>query len=387
MAQDQCSSGKYGILQKMTKNSYNKSLPAAQSKFPPRADGRDAAPYLDFNTWLRQRFGERVQKITVDAGLTCPNRDGNRGTGGCIYCNERGSGTGQAARGLSLTEQIQRARTHIIRRYKAHKYLVYFQSYSNTYAPVQRLRELYDEALSAASGIVGLSIGTRPDCVDEEKLALLGRYGRERMVWLEYGMQSIHDRTLARINRGHDAACFRRAVDLARRHPLLICAHVILGLPGESREDMMESARAVAEMELDGVKLHLLYVIKGTELERMHRRGDYRCLTRDGYVDLVCEFIERLPRKTVIQRVTGEPHSAELAAPQWSLDKRGVIKQISETFVKRGVGQGGFDSLSLPPGDPRSARRIRPHRQDRPSPDGSGSPCTGRNARRIRETR
>ena len=171
--------------------------------------------YTDLNTYLRRLFGCRVQKISIDAGFSCPNRDGRLSTGGCIYCNARGSGTGAHDGGLSVTDQIQAAKAGLIRRYKAKKFIAYFQAYTNTYAPVSTLERLYSEALAVAD-VVGLSIGTRPDCVDEPVLALLQEYARNRLIWIEYGLQSVHDRTLARINRGHDMACFRQALSLTR---------------------------------------------------------------------------------------------------------------------------------------------------------------------------
>ncbi|WP_373500009.1 TIGR01212 family radical SAM protein [Desulfococcus sp.] len=296
-------------------------------------------PYRDFNTWLREQFGERVQKITVDAGLTCPNRDGRAGRGGCIYCNARGSGTGGHARGLSITRQIRNSRHVIARRYKARKFLVYFQSFSNTYAPLDTLRGMYDEALAAVDGIVGLSVGTRPDCVDEPVLELLQAYAEHAMIWVEYGLQSIHDETLRRIHRGHDAACFRRAVDATRGRGIRICAHVILGLPGETRGHMMETARAVAEMGIDGIKLHLLYVVRGTALDRLYREGAFQCLSQSEYVDRVCEFLEYLPKEMVIQRLTGDPHPEELAAPLWALE-RTTLTRIRESLAESGRFQG-----------------------------------------------
>jgi len=288
-------------------------------------------PYRDFNAYLRERFGERVQKITVDAGLDCPNRDGTVARGGCIYCNSRGSGTGKHAKGLTITEQIQAGSRFVAQRYKARKFLIYFQSFSNTYAPVPVLRRMYDEAIGAVPGVVGLSIGTRPDCVDKAVLALLEDYGRQTLMWVEYGLQSAHDETLRRINRGHDVACFRSAVAATRCRGIRVCAHVILGLPGESRKQMMETARALAEMGIDGVKIHLLYVVRGTAMERMYRAGTYQCLTQSEYVDLVCEFLEHLPPEVIIQRLTGDPHPEELVAPDWALD-RTTLSRIRETL-------------------------------------------------------
>lgn len=296
-------------------------------------------PYRDFNTYLRTLFGERVQKITVDAGLSCPNRDGTVAAGGCIYCNVRGSGTGRHAAGQSITDQIRGSHRYIARRYNARKFLIYFQSFSNTYAPLPVLRAMYDEALQAVEGVVGLSVGTRPDCVDDAVLDLLQAYAERRLVWLEYGLQSAHDDTLRRINRGHDLACFQRAVATTRGRGIPVCAHVILGLPGEDRGRMMETARVLAQMGIDGVKLHLLYVVRGTPLERLYRSGEYRCLTQAEYVDLVCGFLEHLPPETVIHRLTGDPHAEELVAPGWALD-RGTLARIREAMAGEGRFQG-----------------------------------------------
>ncbi len=295
--------------------------------------------YTDYNTYLRQIFGCRVQKITIDAGLTCPNRDGRIGTGGCIYCNARGSGTGAAAQGISVAEQIARGKALMAKRYKAGKYIAYFQSFSNTYAPVSVLKGLYDEAVSAA-GVVGMAVGTRPDCVDSRILDLLESYTDRYLVWIEYGLQSAHDQTLLRINRGHDLDCFQKAVAMTRNRGVNICAHLILGLPGETREMMLDTARTIAKIGIDGVKLHLLYVVKGTLLESLYRQGRYRCLDQREYVDIVCDVLELLPKKLVIQRLTGDPHPIELAAPDWSLQKSQTLSMIRETLANRGSWQG-----------------------------------------------
>jgi radical SAM protein (TIGR01212 family) len=297
------------------------------------------ALYSDLNTYFRRLFGCRVQKISVDAGLTCPNRDGTLATGGCIYCNARGSGTGASARGLGLTEQIAQSKRYLARRYKAQKFLVYFQSFTNTYAPVPTLRKLYDDAL-ADQDVVGLSIGTRPDCVDEAVLALLEEYARNRLIWIEYGLQSIHDATLRRINRGHGFAAFERAVAATRGRGIKICAHVILGLPGENRRHMLDTARTVAGMGIDGIKLHLLYIVRGTPLARLYRRGKYRCLEQDAYVQLVCDFLEHLPPDMIIQRLTSDPHREELVAPAWSLRKQETLSRIKAELTRRGTRQG-----------------------------------------------
>jgi len=292
--------------------------------------------YRDLNTYFRELFGERVQKITVDAGLSCPNRDGSRGVGGCIYCGPRGSGTGMHASGLSITDQIRKSREKIASRYKASKFLIYFQSFSNTYAPLERLVDLYEEALVAIPGVVGLSIGTRPDCIPDGVIALLEYYARSHLIWVEYGLQSAHDDTLSAINRGHDFACFQNAVARTRNLNIRICVHVILGLPGEDRGDMIATARALADTAgIDGIKIHLLYVIKGTGLERLYRHGQYTPMEQDAYVDTVCEFLERLPPQMVIQRLTGDPHPHELVAPLWSLNKQETLSRIHSVRESR----------------------------------------------------
>ena len=203
--------------------------------------------YNNFNTYLRSLFGCRVQKITVDAGLSCPNRDGRVSSGGCIFCNARGSGTGAHSRGQTVTDQLLQGKKFLARRYKAHKFLAYFQSFSNTYAPIDTLRKLYDEAL-AVEDVVGLSIGTRPDCVDVPVLDLLQDYAGHHLIWLEYGLQSASDKTLELINRGHDVRCFENAVRATLNRGIKICAHVILGLPGESRRDILHTAGTISDL-------------------------------------------------------------------------------------------------------------------------------------------
>ncbi|MGD8764600.1 MAG: TIGR01212 family radical SAM protein [Desulfobacteraceae bacterium] len=297
--------------------------------------------YNDLNSYLRGIYGCRVQKITIDAGLNCPNRDGSISYGGCIYCNIRGSGTGAHARGMSVTEQLMAGKAKLSKRYKAKKFIAYFQSFSNTYAPLDKLKSLYEEAL-AVDGVVGLSIGTRPDCVTPEVLSLLQGYADHYLVWIEYGLQTAKDKTLAAINRGHDVQCFIDAVQSTQGRGISICAHVILGLPDETRADMLRTAQLIAKLNIDGVKLHLLYVVKGTRLEALYRQGSYICLKQPEYVDLVCDFLERIPPQMVIQRLTGDPHPHELIAPRWALQKTQTLTQIRKTLISRDSWQGKF---------------------------------------------
>jgi uncharacterized protein len=296
--------------------------------------------YRDFNTYLREIFGERVQKITLDAGLTCPNRDGTVSRGGCIYCDSRGSGTGAMShQGLSIQEQMRKGCEYAGKRYGAEKFIAYFQSFSNTYAPLGTLKNLYDQALMHP-GVVGLSVGTRPDCITPEILGLLSSYRNRFLVWLELGLQSAHDATLQRINRGHDAACFDRAVAMADVRGLNGCAHVILGLPWETRTMMIETSRHLAGLPVKGLKIHALYIVKGTALAAMYEKGLYQCLTREEYVELVVDFLEVIPSHVVIQRLTGDPPELELHSPEWVRDKGLNLKLIRERLEERNTWQG-----------------------------------------------
>ncbi len=296
--------------------------------------------YRDFNTYLREQFGERVQRISLDAGLGCPNRDGTVSTGGCIFCDGRGSGTGALTENRTpISQQIEKAKGFIRKRYNSRKFIAYFQSFSNTYAPVPHLKQLYDEALGH-SDMVGLSIGTRPDCVNKEMIKMISAYRKNHLVWMEYGLQSAHDQTLSAINRGHFVACFERAVRLSREFGLNVCAHVILGLPGENRSMILETARFLADLPVQGVKIHSLYVIRGTPLAEQYQRGEYRPLKRDEYAGLVVDVLERLHPDMVIQRLTGDPGKSDLLAPDWTLRKMENLKCIQDILERRETWQG-----------------------------------------------
>jgi radical SAM protein (TIGR01212 family) len=296
--------------------------------------------YRSLSGYLKERFGQRVHKIAIDAGMSCPNRDGTISRMGCVFCNALGSGSGAMLReGLSVREQLARGMEAVGRRFKADKFIAYFQSFTNTYAPVEVLRSLYEEAL-AFDSVVGLSVATRPDCVSDEVLNLLLGFKERALVWLELGLQSAHDQTLRIINRGHDAACFAHAAERAASLGLSVCSHVILGLPGETREMMLTTARFISSLPIDGVKIHLLHVLKGTELERSYREGRLRCLERGQYVDLVVDFLELLREDIVIHRLTGDPPAGGLVAPQWALDKSENIRLIREALERRDTWQG-----------------------------------------------
>jgi hypothetical protein len=272
--------------------------------------------------------------------LSCPNRDGIISRRGCIFCDRRGSGTGASInQGLSISEQVIQAQKYIQKRYRVTKFIAYFQSFSNTYAPLPRLKLLYEQAL-ACDGIVGLSVATRPDCLEMNVLKLLSSYQRDYLVWIELGLQSAHDRTLTRINRGHNAACFEHSVFMADECGIPVCAHIIIGLPGEDREMILQTARFLSNLPIQGVKIHLLYVAKGTPLAEFYEKGEIRCLEQEEYVDLVVDFLELLPSHIVIQRLTGEPAKSELVAPSWAKEKHTTLRLIQETLKRRNTWQG-----------------------------------------------
>ncbi len=290
-------------------------------------------PYNDYNTYLRNRYGRKVYRIALDAGFTCPNRDGTKGRGGCIYCNERGSRASYANPGIPVRKQLEWRISYLKEKRGAGKFIAYFQAFSNTYAPVERLKAVYDEVLPFEN-IVGISIGTRPDTIDEEKLRLIASYKDRYEVWMEYGLQTIHDRTLEAINRCHAYKDFLFAVHITRKFDIPICAHVILGLPQETKEDMMATARELKRLEIDGVKIHLFHVLKGSRLEEIYKRGEVKLLAQDEYVELVRAFLANLSPKTIIHRLTAEGPRSEHIAPEWALDKMGTIDKIKSSYYR-----------------------------------------------------
>jgi radical SAM protein (TIGR01212 family) len=295
--------------------------------------------YLTFSTHLKEKFGEKVYKVTIDAGFTCPNRDGTRGVGGCIYCYGKRA-TQHIVDTTSIKEQIRQGKEALQKKYKARKFLAYFQSYTNTYAPAELLESLYRSALDEED-IVGLTIGTRPDCADESVLDILEALAHEYYLWVEYGLQSIHDTTLKCINRGHDFSEFLDGVVRTRRRKgIKICVHVILGLPGESKEDMLETAKALSALHVDGVKIHSAHVLKGTRLEEMYRQGEYRVLELPEYIDIVCDFLEYLSPEIVIHRLIGDAPRSRYVAPEWGLNKSEALRQIDLELERRNSFQG-----------------------------------------------
>jgi radical SAM protein (TIGR01212 family) len=295
--------------------------------------------YYPFSRFLKERFGTKVYRVTVDAGFTCPNVDGTVAVGGCVYCDNRSFSPNRRLPRTTVRDQVQRGIDILQKRYDARHFLAYFQAATNTYAPPDKLRRLYDEALDHPQ-VVGLAIGTRPDCAPDPILDLIERYARKRFVCLELGLQSIHDRSLDWMNRGHHLDAFLDAVKRCRGRGIHICVHVILGLPDESRDDMLATARTVASLPVHSIKIHNLHVVRDTPMERMYREGRVRMLERDEYVSIVCDFLEQLPPEMVIDRLNGDAPPDYLVAPLWCLDKPGLLQAIHDELARRDSWQG-----------------------------------------------
>lgn len=295
--------------------------------------------FRSYNSWLKERFGERVYKVSVDAGFTCPNRDGTVATGGCAYCNNSSFRPPWAIKTDPIPDQVRDGIQYIRTRFQATKFIVYFQPFSNTYADVDHLRRLYSEALDHPD-VVGLAIGTRPDCVDETKVRMIDNFGRQTFVSLEFGVESIYDDTLRRVNRGHDYAAFLRAMDLTRNTCLHVGTHLVLGFPWESRDQWLAMADEMSLVGVDMVKLHQLHIVRGTALAAEYSRKPFHVLGYEEYLGLLCEFIERLDSRIVIERMFGEAPLELLVAPRWKRTKNDLVIDINKIFEHRNVRQG-----------------------------------------------
>lgn len=288
--------------------------------------------YYDLKSYWRNLFGCNVHKLPIDAGFTCPNRDGSIAIGGCIYCDGRGSKLRQKGTLPSVTEQIQSGKKF----YKPHasKFIAYFQTFTNTYAPVEKLRALYDEAL-VQEDVIGLSIGTRPDCLALETIVLLEEYAKKYHIWLELGLQSIHDKTLQLINRGHNFKQFLDAVHACADRGINLCVHIIIGLPGESDKDIIKTAQSLAALPISGIKIHSLLALEGTALGKMYKNGSIKLVTKEKYVSLVADILEILPPTMVIQRLTAEGYRDIFLAPDWTMNKLEVLNAINKELERR----------------------------------------------------
>jgi len=295
--------------------------------------------YFAFGQYLRRRFGCRVHKITLHAGMSCPNRDGTRGFGGCTFCNNTGFSPAARLEPGAIRSQMLAGMEAARRRARATRFIAYFQAFSNTHAPVEELSRLYDEAWCSPD-VLGLSVGTRPDCVDARKIDLLAAHARRGEVWIEYGLQTAHDSTLRAVNRCHTYEEFVRAVELTAGRGIRICVHTILGLPGETPEMMFDTHRRLAELPIDGIKIHLLHVMRDTAMARQFERGEIPLLARHEYVSLVCDVLEILPPQVAIQRMHADAPADVLIAPDWCLDKAGVLDDIRHELNRRDGWQG-----------------------------------------------
>ena len=293
---------------------------------------------VKFNSYLKEKYGGRIQKIAIDAGFTCPNRDGTKASGGCTFCNNI-SFSPYAMTKQTVEEQIEKAMSFYKKRFKNVKgFLAYFQAFTNTYAPVEKLKEIYDKAMEYDE-IIGMSIGTRPDVVPDEVLDLIASYTVEKPeIWVEYGLQTANPKTLRNINRAHGVAEFVDAVlRTKKRAGVKVCAHVIIGLPGDEYEDYIETAKLIAALPIDGIKIHPLHIVKHTVMEKQYQNGDISVLSLEEYVKYVADFLEHLPEDIIIHRMTGEAEEEELIAPDWCSPKRKmeVLNALEEEFKKR----------------------------------------------------
>lgn len=297
-----------------------------------------------FHTWnteMRRQFGDKVFKVMLDAGFTCPNRDGSIAKGGCTFCSARGSGDFAGSRRDDLVTQFNTIRDRQHLKWPHAKYIGYFQAYTNTYAPVEELREYY-EAILEQPGVVGLSIATRPDCLPDDVVDYLAELNERTYLWVEMGLQTIHESTSQLINRAHDTKVYLDAVEKLRKRNIRVCTHIIYGLPQESHEMMLETGRAVADMNVQGIKIHLLHLMRKTPMVKQYEAGLLRFLEKDEYVKLIVDTLEFLPPEMIVHRLTGDAPRDLLIGPMWSLKKWEVLNAIDDELKRRDTWQGKF---------------------------------------------
>ena len=287
--------------------------------------------YLSFNKYLKDKFGQKVYKISLDGGFTCPNRDGKIDTRGCIFCSKGGSGDFAQNRNLSITEQIESGKKIVEKKIKSGKYIAYFQAFTNTYAPVEILKAKYSEAINHPD-IVALSIATRPDCLGDDVIELLHEMNKIKPVYVELGLQTIHSDSAKYIRRGYSLEVYNEAVKKLKNIGVNIVVHIILGLPNESEEDMLESVKYVCQSQIDGIKLQLLHIIAGTDLAKDYEKGLFKTLEFDEYVELIAKCVAIIPKNIVIHRLTGDGAKKDLIAPLWSADKKRVLNAINKAL-------------------------------------------------------
>lgn len=295
--------------------------------------------YHTLNYFLREKFGEKVFKISLDAGFSCPNRDGTISSGGCVFCSERGSGDFAGDRKFSITSQFQEVKSMMKKKWKGDKYIAYFQPYTNTYAPIEILKDKYEEALMQ-KGVVGLAIATRPDCLDEEVLNLLSEINKRTYLWVELGLQTVNDDIGEIINRGYGLSTFEKALKELRNRNIDVVVHTIFGLPSETKQDMINTIKYLSHKDVQGLKIHLLHLMEGTPLVNIYEKGQLKFLTQEEYIDIVCESIGIIREDIVIHRLTGDSPRDLLIGPKWSLKKWEILNSIDKELESRGIYQG-----------------------------------------------
>lgn len=299
----------------------------------------DDKRYHSLNYELKRVFGEKTIKLSINGGFTCPNRDGTVGDRGCIFCSEKGSGDFAGNVNSSISKQIEEQINYLSKKWKSSSYIAYFQSYTNTYDTVQNLEKKFFEALSCEN-VKGLAIATRPDCINEDIVKLLAKLNEKTYLWVELGLQTIHEDTAKLIRRGYSLEAFDKAIELLNKYNIKTVVHLILGLPGEGKKQILESVKHIANKKIWGVKLHLLHVLKNTDLQKLYTETNFKILSQEEYVDLICDSIELLPEDVVIHRITGDGKRSELISPLWSLNKKQVLNDVDAELRRRKSYQG-----------------------------------------------
>ncbi|MDF2067949.1 TIGR01212 family radical SAM protein [Bacillus sp. Cr_A10] len=307
-------------------------------QFPFPSDGKR---YYTWNRYLRNTFNQKIFKVALDAGFDCPNRDGTVAYGGCTFCSVAGSGDFAGNKVDPIPVQFEKIKAKMHEKWKAGKYIAYFQAYTNTHAPLPVLKEKFEAAL-ALEGVVGISIATRPDCLPDDVVEYLAELNKRTFLWIELGLQTVHERTANLVNRAHDYPTYVEGVNKLRKHGIQICTHIINGLPLEDRDMMMETAKAVSKLDVQGIKIHLLHLLKGTPMVKQYEKGKLEFMERDAYIQLVADQLEILPPKMVVQRITGDGPIDLMIGPMWSVNKWDVLNGIDAELAKRESYQGKY---------------------------------------------
>ena len=302
--------------------------------------------YNDYTTWVAKTFGHKIQKIAIDAGFTCPNRDGTKARGGCVFCDNKAFNPPYCSSKKSIRQQLEEGKLFFSTKGNVQHYLAYFQAYSNTYAPLSRLRQLYEEALSV-EGVDGIVIATRPDCVDNEILDYLQELNSRTFVEIEYGVESVNDDLLRRINRQHDFSCSREAITATHQRGITTGAHLIIGLPGQSREEILQEAETVSALDIDILKIHQLQVIRDTQLAKMYEIEPFHVLELDEYITLLAQFLRRVGCGIVIERLVSTSPANRLIAPHWGVKANEVALRLKEYMHEKGYHQGDLSTETL----------------------------------------